>query len=115
MAVDQGGSQAVELQLEFFCASSSVSSLFLLSIADALPIKAKLKQSKGDCLVEWREIHTVLLLDMHGQTHALCTRQMVQEEGLNKHRDLHLLAGRRLCVHCPLNECLLGVTGSKLI
>lgn len=60
---------------------------------------------------EWREIHTVLLLDTHVHMHAH-THQMVQEGGLNKHTPI----GRQtpLCA-LSLNECLLGVRGSKLI
>lgn len=122
MAVNQGGSQAIVLQLEFFCASSSVS--FSLSFlvfncwhstyqgyvktVDYAVAKAEWVGLgglfRGPGWTEWREIHTVLLLpDTHTHTHAH-VHQMVQEGGLNKHpcTDTHLLADGRLCVHCPL-------------
>lgn len=112
MAVNQGGSQAVVLQLELFCASSSVS--FSLSFRVFTPwqcpyqgyvktvysaLLQRLNGGGGDRGPSGGAIHTVLLLDTHVHTH-----QMVQEGGLNKHTctDTHLLADRRLCVHCPL-------------
>lgn len=115
MAVNQGGSQAVVLQLELFCASSSVSfSLsfrvftrwhspyqgYVKTVYSALLLRLNGGGGGGIGGLSGGEIHTgLLLLDTHVHTH-----QMVQEGGLNKHTctDTHLLADRRLCVHCPL-------------
>lgn len=80
MAVNQGGSQAVVLQLELFCASSSVSFSPLLffpvcSLADTLPIEGMLKQSLLQNLNELEEGgHTTTAAAAaaagHARTHA---------------------------------------------
>ena len=120
MAVNQGGSQAVVLQLQIFCASSSVSlSLCLLVFTRwHCPYQEHVKT-----------VYSVLLQRLNGEwknwwltgeggfTLCCCrtrmhtrirthTHQMVQEGGLNKHTctDTHLLADRRLrvCAQRPL-------------
>lgn len=112
MAMNQGGSQAVVLQLELFCASSSVSFSLSFCVFSCWqsPYQDYVKTVYSALLqkLNWgevwgggEEIHTVLLLPLDTHVHM---HQMVQEGGLNKHTctDIHLLADRRLCVHYPL-------------
>lgn len=120
MAVNQGGSQAVVLQLELFCASSSVSfSLsFLVFTRWHSPYQGyvKIVYSPSAAKAEWggeiwgsvggnSHCAAAAAAAGHARIHA-CTHmhQMVQEGGLNKHTrtDIHLLADRRLSVHRPL-------------
>lgn len=123
MAVNQGGSQAVVLQLEFFCVSSSVSfSLSFLVFNRWHSTYQEYVKTVYSALLPMCVCTCVFFGGgtggLSGGKFTLCcccwtrastrththTQQMVQEGGLNKHTctDTHLLADRRLCVRCPL-------------